>query len=150
MCNRKLYNDFQYVMQDFLYKNKTDGAYLWSKEANKGNGGMVNVGTTFKSYSYAGNTIVMTVDRTLTREYPDTGYGISIDLTADLQGRSPIEKYSITGNEFIKNTIAGVGNLDGKTSGAVASNVAGSHMVMMGIAGVIAYTPYKSCILREV
>jgi hypothetical protein len=31
------------------------------------------------------------------------------------------------------NKIAGIGGIDGKTSGEVASNVAGSKMVMMGL-----------------
>lgn len=47
------------------------------------------------------------------------------------------------------NKIAGVGGLDGQSSGEVASNVAGSKMVMMGYAGVAAFTPYRSAILRE-
>lgn len=47
------------------------------------------------------------------------------------------------------NKIAGIGGLDGKTSGEVASNVAGSKMVMMGYAGVAAFTPYRSVVVRE-
>lgn len=150
MVNRKLWNDFQYTMGKFLADNKTDGNYLWSKAANNNQGGRVKVGATFNSYEYGGNTIVFAVDRTLTREYPDKGFGISIDLTADLKGRAPVEKYSITGGEFITNKIAGVGGLDGKTSGMVSSNVAGSKMVMLGYGAVVCYTPFKSAILREV
>lgn len=41
------------------------------------------------------------------------------------------------------------GGYDGKTSGEVASNVAGSKLVMMSYAGVAAFTPYRSVILRE-
>ena len=41
------------------------------------------------------------------------------------------------------------GGYDGKTSGEVASNVAGSKLVMMGYAGIAAFTPYRSVILRE-
>ena len=41
------------------------------------------------------------------------------------------------------------GGLDGKTSGAVASNVAGSKKVMLGYSGIAAFTPYRSAILYE-
>lgn len=41
------------------------------------------------------------------------------------------------------------GGYDGKTSGEVASNVAGSKLVLMSYAGVAAFTPYRSVILRE-
>jgi len=74
------------------------------------------------------------VDRALTREYPDKGYGICVDLTADkTTGMPALAKFSLTGKDFITNKLAGVGGLDGKTSGEVASNVAGSKMVMMGL-----------------
>ena len=111
MVNRKLWNDIQYTLGGFLADNKTDGAYLWSKNASgKDNGGYVKVGATFNAYTYAGNTVVFSVDRTLSREYPDKGYGICIDLTSDMEGRAPVEKYSITGGEFITNKIEGVDN----------------------------------------
>lgn len=41
------------------------------------------------------------------------------------------------------------GGYDGKTSGEVASNVAGSKLIMMAYSGVAAFTPYRSVILRE-
>lgn len=41
------------------------------------------------------------------------------------------------------------GGADGVTSGEVASNVAGSKLVMHGYAGVAAFTPYRSVILFE-
>lgn len=55
MVNRKLWADLQYTLSGFLADNKTDGAYLWSKAADKGNGGYVKVGATFNAYEYAGN-----------------------------------------------------------------------------------------------
>lgn len=41
------------------------------------------------------------------------------------------------------------GGYDGKSSGEVASNVAGSKLVMMGYGGIAAFTPHRSVILRE-
>lgn len=124
---------------------------MYSKAANKGGGGYIKVGATFSTYEYAGNTISFAVDRALSREYGnEKGYGLCLDLTADKTTNVPaIAKFSLTNQDFIYNTIAGVGGLDGKTSGEVASNVAGSKRVMMGYAGVAAFTPYRSFILRQ-
>ena len=36
-----------------------------------------------------GNQISFVVDRALTREYPDKGYGVCIDLTADKTSGTP-------------------------------------------------------------
>lgn len=107
MVNRKLFADLQYTLSGFLADNKTDGAYLWSKAANKGQGGYVEVGATFNAYEWAGNKVIFKTDGTLSREYPDKGFGLAIDLN-DTDGRPAVEKYSITGSEFIVNTIAGV------------------------------------------
>jgi hypothetical protein len=41
------------------------------------------------------------------------------------------------------------GGYDGRTSGEVASNVAGSKLVMMSYAGVAVFTPHRSAIIRE-
>lgn len=48
------------------------------------------------------------------------------------------------------NKIVGVGGYSGKESGEVASNVAGSKLVMSGYAGIACFTPYRSVILRQV
>ena len=126
------------------------GTYMYSKSANKGQGGYVKVGATFDTYESAGNQVSLVCDRALTREYPNKGYGVCIDLTADKTTGTPaVAKFSITRKDFITNKLAGVGGYDGKTSGEVASNVAGSKLVMMSYAGVAAFTPYRSVILRE-
>jgi len=86
----------------------------------------------------------------LSREYPDKGYGVCIDLTADKTTGTPaIAKFALTGKDIIINTIAGVGGLDGKTSGPVASNVAGSKRVLHTYAGIAAFTPFRSAVIRE-
>ena len=43
VCNRKLFNDINTVLGDFLGNYKTDGTYMYSKSANKGIGGYVSV-----------------------------------------------------------------------------------------------------------
>lgn len=150
IVNRKMWNDIQMVLGEYLANYRTDGTYMYSKNANKGLGGYVKVGATFDTYEYAGNQVSFVVDRALTREYPTKGYGVCIDLTADKTSGTPaIAKFSLTGKDFMTNKIVGVGGYDGKSSGEVASNVAGSKLVMMGYAGVAAFTPYRSVIVRE-
>lgn len=133
MVNRKLWNDVNTTLGAYLADYKTDGTFMYSKSANKGQGGYVKVGNTFDSYEWAGNTISFVCDRALTREYPDKGYGVCIDLTADKTTGTPaLAKFSLTGKDFITNKINGVGGYNGASSGEVASNVAGSKLVMMG------------------
>ena len=89
ICNRKLWNDIQMTLGEYLANFRTDGTYMYSKNANKGMGGYVKVGATFDTYEYAGNQITFVVDRALTREYPTKGYAVSIDLTADKTSGTP-------------------------------------------------------------
>jgi hypothetical protein len=150
VVNRKFFSDINTVLSEYLADHRTDGTYLYSKSANKGDGGYVKVGATYNSYEFGGNVVTFIPDRALTREYPDKGYGILVDLTHDkTTGKPALAKYSLTGKDVIVNTISGVGGLDGKTSGAVASNVAGSRKVMLGYGCVAAFTPYRSAIIRE-
>lgn len=150
IVNRKMWNDINMVLGEYLANYKTDGTYMYSKSANKGLGGYVKVGATFDTYEYAGNQVSFVCDRALTREYPDKGYGLCLDLTADKTTGTPaLAKFSITGKDFMTNKIIGVGGYDGRSSGEVSSNVAGSKLVMHGYAGVAAFTPYRSVIVRE-
>lgn len=151
VCNRKLWQDVNMVLGEYLSNYRTDGTYMYSKSANKGAGGYIKVGATFDTYVYAGNQITFIVDRALTREYPNKGYGVCIDLTADKTTGTPaIAKFTLAGKDFITNKVLGIGGYDGKSSGEVASNVAGSKLVMMAYAGMAAFTPYRSVIIREV
>lgn len=150
VVNRKLWNDVNTVLGDYLGNYKTDGTYLYSKSTNKGMGGYVAVGATYDTYIYAGNKVTFMVDRALSREYPDKGYGVCIDLTEDKTTAIPaIAKFSLDGGDMIVNTIEGVGGASGNTSGSVSSNVAGSKRVIMGYGGIMVATPYRSVILRE-
>lgn len=131
VVNRTLWNQVQLLLGHYLADYKTDGTYMYSKNANRGEGGYVKVGATFDTYEFGGNQLQFFVDRTLSREYPNKGYGICVDLTADKTSGTPaIAKFALHGKDFITNKIIGVGGYDGKTSGEVSSNVAGSKLVM--------------------
>lgn len=109
IVNRKMWNDLQMTLGEYLANYRTDGTYMYSKSANKGLGGYVKVGATFDTYEYAGNQVSFVVDRALTREYPAKGYGVCIDLTADKTSGTPaIAKFSLTGKDFMTNKIVGV------------------------------------------
>ena len=150
IVNRKMWNDINMVLGEYLANYRTDGTYMYSKSANKGIGGYVKVGATFDTYEYAGNQVSFVCDRALTREYPDKGYGLCLDLTADKTTGTPaLAKFSITGKDFMTNKVIGVGGYDGRSSGEVSSNVAASKLIMHGYAGVAAFTPHRSVIVRE-
>lgn len=53
IVNRKMWNDIQLTLGEYLANFRTDGSYMYSKSANKGQGGYVKVGATFDTYEYA-------------------------------------------------------------------------------------------------
>lgn len=53
VCNRKLWQDINTVLGEYLANYRTDGTYMYSKSANKGQGGYIKVGATFDTYIYA-------------------------------------------------------------------------------------------------
>ena len=55
VCTRKMWQDINTVLGDYLANYKTMGTYMYSKSANKGAGGYIKVGATFDTYVYAGN-----------------------------------------------------------------------------------------------
>lgn len=76
--------------------------------------------------------LTFVVDKALTREYPEKGYGVCIDLTADKTSGTPaVARFNLKGCDIITNTLEGVGKADGRSSGTVSSNVAGSKKIMM-------------------
>lgn len=146
IVNEKLWNDIQYTLGHYLADYKTDGTYMYSKAAND----YVKVGATFSTYEFAGNQISFVVDRTFTREYGDKGYGLCLDLTADLaSGKPAIAMFSLKGCDVLTSKYPGVGGMGGTESGIVSSPVAGSKLIMMGYAGIGVFAPYRSFILRE-
>lgn len=53
IVNRKLWNDIQLTLGEYLANFKTDGAYLYTKGTKEGTGGYVKVGATYSAYEYA-------------------------------------------------------------------------------------------------
>lgn len=146
VCNEKAYSDVQISLAEFLNQYKMISPVVYSAAAGK----KVEVGVEYTAYNFLGNEVIFKIDRALSREYPNKGYAVMIDLTSDkASGISPVQMFSLAGAEFTSNTISGVGGPDGKTSGNVASPVAGTKYVNHGYAGIGVFTPYRSYILME-
>jgi len=146
VVNERLWGQCQNMLADWLAKFKTNGTYLWSKAAND----YVNVGATFSSYEWGGNTISFKVDRALSREYGDRGFGFCIDMTADkTSDRAPVEMFTLKGGDMMTHQFVGVGGVDGLSSGPVSSPVAGSKKIIWGYSSIAVFAPYRSFILEE-
>lgn len=85
VCNERMFQLVQTTLREYLRDWQTTGTFLFSKAA----GGDVEVGATYKSYEFMGNTITFQVDRALSREYPTKAYGLFLDLTADKATGTP-------------------------------------------------------------
>ena len=105
IVNEALWNQIQLALSEWLARFKTVGTYLWSKEANN----YIKVGATFSTYEIGGNEITFKVDRSLSREYGNRGYGIMLDLTADkTTGQPAIAAFTFKNGEFISSKYPGV------------------------------------------
>lgn len=150
LCTQAFWSDIQVVLGEYLANARTDGAYFYSKAANKGNGGYIKVGATYSTYEFGGNFISFIPDKALTSEYGNKGYALCLDLTADKTSNVPaIQKFTLTNKEFTLNKIIGIQGEDGKSSGIVSSNVAGSMASMMATAGVAVFAPFRSFIIEQ-
>ena len=81
------------MKDDYRFNAPNDASYLYSKEAGK-----VKVGAEFDSYTVQGNTISFIPDRALSQEFPDYGYAIFLDTSADIKsGRPGIASFTLAG-----------------------------------------------------
>lgn len=144
LCNTAYYNEWQRIANAWIVAHKTDGSFLYSMASN----GNVNLGATYESYTWAGNTVTFKVDRSLDVEFPTRKFAMFLDLTADsATGKPAMAFFTFKGGDLIHNVIVGVGGTSGLASGEVSSPVAGSKLVNWGYAGVAVFNPYRSLIM---
>jgi hypothetical protein len=144
IANTAFYNEWQRVMQAWITAHHTDATFLYSMAKN----GYVNLGATYESYTWAGNTITVKIDRSLDVEFPTRKYGLILDLTSDANtGRPALAYFTFKGGDIIHNTINGVGGATGLASGEVSSPVAGTKIINWGYAGIACFNPYRSVIM---
>lgn len=136
------------ILDTYLSQYHTDGTFLWSKKAN----GYVSVGAEgFDTYKWQGNEVTFHVDRALTYEYPDKGYAIALDLTADkTSAEPPIAMFTLKGGDMMQSYLKGVGGLTGLESGEVSTPVAGAKRIMWGYSSLAVFNPYRSYVLRQI
>lgn len=143
LVNTRMWNEINTVLDRWLVEHKTDGAVLYSKAAN----GYVELGATYHSYEFSGNSILFKVERTFDVEFPTRNYGVMVDLTEDgVTGKPAMEMLTFKGGQLIHNWVNGVGGSSGLDSGQVSSRVAAQKHIFWGYSGIAMYNPYRSVI----
>ena len=147
VCNERFWNQFGRVMrEDLRFQSAADGAYFYSKES----GGNVKVGATFVCYTFQGNEITFMPDRALSQEYDNYGYAVFLDTGRDVSSGVPnIASFTLEGAEMLSGNLRGMGGMDGKSTGEIATSVHGSSYHLLGYSCTCVMNPYKSFILKE-
>lgn len=153
IVNDRLWGQINTALADWLQRWGSTPTMLYSKAVGSKVDAKnpIKVGGTFVSYEIMGNVVTFMVDRALSKEYPNKGYGICLDMTPDVTTNQPaVAGFTLKGAEFISSKYPGVGGVDGISSGVVSSPVAGSKLIVAGYSGIVAFAPYKSFILEEI
>lgn len=146
IVNERMWGQIQRTLRTYLKEWQPTNTVFFSQKA----GQYVTVGNTFDSYIMGGNQVTFKVDKALTLEYQNKGYGICIDLTADLtSGQPAMQMFTLKGGEFIRGFQKGLGGLTGLESGEISTPVAASRLVHAGYAGVGVFSPYRSFVIEE-
>ena len=123
IVNKRMWDMIQRSLSSWVRDWKTSAIFVWSQGAK----GYVDLGATYQSYEFAGNTISFVLDRSLDLEFSKKAYGLMLDLgTTD--GAPGIQFFTFKGGQLIHNTIEGAGGMSGMKSGPVSSPVAGSKI----------------------
>lgn len=149
MVNERLYDQIQKALKNDLRFNNPTAAYYFSLgAAKKGMNPEVKVGANFVQYEFAGNRVTFTVNRALSIEHPDKGYGIMVD-TGVTSGTPNIAMFTLEGREMISGTLNGMGGQDGRTSGPIATSTDGSGYHLLSYSCGVVFNPYKTAIIEE-
>ena len=90
-------------------------------------------------------------DRSLSQTYPDYGFAVFLDTSADMKsGRPGIASFTLKGAEMTTGFVAGLGGRTGRESGGnIATGVHGSEYHILGYSCTVVFNPYRSFILKE-
>lgn len=147
LCNERFYDHFQAAMREIFKVFQPTDTIFFSKTDGKMK---LDVGANFESYHYGGNTISVVVDKAMSDEYGQRGYGVVLDITPDRTSQRPaMELFTLQGADMLTGTLRGLGGTDGKSSGEVATMLHGSGYAVMGYSGAALYNPYRSFIIQE-
>lgn len=147
ILNDAAWTQVNVALADWLKLWGSTPTVIYSKTANDN----IEVGGTFTTYKFSGNTITFMVDRVLTKHFGSKGYGICLDTTPDMSTNQPaIGLFTLAGSEFISSKYVGHGGANGVSSGLIASPIAGSSLIVSGYAGMAVFAPYKSFIIEQI
>jgi len=149
ICNTKLWDYVQKSMANELAAAQQN-AWYWGRDG-KGQESPISVGANFNQYLFAGNKVTFVVDQVLSTliGYKERAYGIFVDTGKTDDGQANIELYSAEGSEIITGELPGLGGKDGKTSGMIATSVAGYEIHYSTMGGLRVADPYRSFIIEE-
>ena len=143
VVNARLWNQVGILLtQEYGFIKGVDSALV-----NK-DGKYIKLGGGFDTYTFQGNTVIFKVDSTLSKVYDNQGFGICLDMGVS-NGDANVSLLTLAGRETVYGTLAGLGGLDGKTSGPIASAVDGSESHLIGYSGVAVLNPYAALMIRE-
>jgi hypothetical protein len=112
--------------------------------------GNVSVGTTFRSYEFAGNVVTFMVDASLSNNinYADREYGIFLnDALAD--GTPNLQLFTQKGLELLVTEVNGAGGQNGMTSGVASSDGDYRYKTLRAWYSVAVKDPYRALILEQ-
>ncbi|MCK5787958.1 MAG: hypothetical protein KAH32_03095 [Chlamydiia bacterium] len=148
VVNERLYDQIGRLLRDDLrFIGQGDDRHYWTNQ----NGNKIKVGAHYDSYTFQGNTVVFMVDKILSDEYPDSGYGFCINTGVDqTTTNSGISMFTLEGREMLSGKLRGMGGFSGKESGVdIATSVDGSEYHLLGYSAVTVFNPYNAAIIKE-
>ena len=146
VMNTEMWYDAQNVLEKYIQSFGTNGAFMYSRATN----GYVDLGATYNSFTYGGNTIILKADKSLDVEFPNKKVALCMDLTPDgKSGNEALKMFTFKNCQYVRNWMVGPGGRDGRSGGEVSTPVAGNKEIAWGYSGVALMNPYRSVILMS-
>lgn len=123
-------------------------------------GGKIQLGAEYDSYTFQGNTIIVSPNKVF--DHPANVSGVDADGdnlesskmlfidTSSYDGTPNLKMIAKDGRSFVTGELDGIGGQDGKTSGKVGQLLDGSAKAIIGTMGLIVHNPESSTILEKV
>jgi len=142
--NRKGLKDVHAALERALLQKSPLGAWYYHLNGSD----KVKVGKEYDMYQYQGNTITFVEDHNLSESIYNRGYLIFVDTS--INGDKPnVVNYTLEGRNLIQGKLLGMGGLDGRTSGNIATALDGTEIHLMSYSGLAVLNPYAGFIMQE-
>lgn len=144
VCNLRLYMQFHDAMErEHKALNIANNAALIRQD-----GKALKLGAHYNAYTIQGNDVIFMPDDTLTKMYPDQGFGICLN-TVTPDGEANLQLVTLKGRQMISGTLEGMGGASGTKSGLISTSVDASEHHLLGYSGAALLNPYATMIVRE-